>query len=51
MFVCSLLMATVAGASAQTFTIIFNFPLSANEPPGPLTMEAAGNLSGSLFLA
>ena len=47
----ALAIAAVSGACAQTFSIIFNLPLSANSPWGSLTMDAAGNLYGTTTLS
>jgi uncharacterized repeat protein (TIGR03803 family) len=47
----SLAIAAVSGARAQTFSIIFNLPLSANSPWGSLTMDAAGNFYGTTTLS
>ena len=45
--VFALAIAAVSGARAQTFSIIYNLPVSANSPWGSLTMDAAGNLYGT----
>jgi uncharacterized repeat protein (TIGR03803 family) len=44
-------IAVVSGGHAQTFSIIFNLPPSANSPWGSLTMDAAGNLYGTTTLS
>ena len=43
----ALAIVTGCGASAQTFSIIYSLPVSANTPWGSLTMDAAGNIYGT----
>ena len=47
----ALTIAAFPGARAQTFSIIFNLPVSANMPWGALTLDAAGNLYGTTMLS
>src|SRR5215831_19202660 len=51
LLVLAVVIAASAGASAQTFSIVFNLPTSANMPWGALTMDAAGNLYGTTTLS
>src|SRR5215472_8579168 len=47
----ALVITAVSGARAQTFSIIFNLPLSANSPWGSLMMDQAGNIYGTTTLS
>ncbi|HKD83664.1 MAG TPA: choice-of-anchor tandem repeat GloVer-containing protein [Terriglobales bacterium] len=47
----ALAITAVSGARAQTFSIIFNLPLSANSPWGSLMMDQAGNIYGTTTLS